>query len=153
MSVERPQFRRNQSDADAIVRHLEACSDSFVPPLHGRVAIPAYADKLAQRAERFEAWEEDRLVGLVAIYCSGENDAFVSNVSVVPDAVRQGIGRRLVTDAIAHSRRCAEAMTLQVDRRAPALALYRSVGFAPEGQDGDTLTLRLDLRQDAGCCG
>lgn len=147
------QFSRNQSDADAIARHLEACSNSFVPPLHGRVAIPAYADKLARRAERFEAWQGDRLVGLVAIYCPDGGEAFVSNVSVLPEAARQGIGRRLVADAIVYARRCAVAMTLQVDCRAPALALYRSAGFVPMGEDGDTLTLRLDLRRDAGCCG
>ncbi len=129
MSGERPQFRRNRSDADAIARHLEACSNSFVPPLHGRVAIPAYADKLARHAERFEAWQGDRLMGLVAIYCPDEGDAFVSNVSVLPEAARQGIGRRLVADAIAHARQRAEAMTLQVDRRASALALYRAAGF------------------------
>lgn len=153
MSGAGPHFSRNRSDADAIAAHLEACSTSFVPPLNKRVAIPAYADKLARRAERFEAWQGDRLVGLVAIYCPGEGDAFVSNVSVLPEAARQGIGRRLVADATTHARRCAEAMTLQVDRRAPALALYRSLGFVLMGEDGDTLTLRLDLRRGAGCCG
>ncbi|MGC5780507.1 GNAT family N-acetyltransferase [Methylobacterium sp. NFXW15] len=153
MSAAGLRFSRNLSDADAIAYHLEACSKSFIPPLNERVAIPTYADKLARRAERFEAWQGDRLVGLVAIYCSDGGDAFVSNVSVLPEAARQGIGRHLVADAIAHARRCAEAMTLQVDRRAPALTLYRSVGFVPMGEDGDTLTLRLDLRRDAGCCG
>ncbi len=38
-------------------------------------------------------------------------------------------------------------MSLQVDRRAPALALYRRLGFEAVSEDGDTLTLRLHFAE------
>lgn len=136
-------FARNLSGAEQIARHLAACSAHFVPPLDVRVAIPTYAAKLAERAERFEAWAADRLVGLVAIYCPDGGVAFVSNVSTLPDFARQGIAHRLLTEAIAHARQGAESIALQVDRRAPVLALYRRLGFVEVRAEGDTLTLRL----------
>ena len=144
MSGAAPRITRNRSDAEEIARHLAACSASFVPPLETRVGIADYAAKLARRAERFEAWEADRLVGLVAIYCPEDGgDAFVSNVSTLPDRARRGIAQSLLAEALAHARQCARTMSLQVDRRAPALALYRRLGFEAVSEDGDTLTLRL----------
>ncbi|WP_342164757.1 GNAT family N-acetyltransferase [Methylobacterium sp. SD21] len=144
MSGAAPRITRNRSDAVAIARHLAACSGSFVPPLETRVGIADYSDKLARRAERFEAWEADRLVGLVAIYCPEDGgDAFVSNVSTLPDRARRGIAQSLLAEALAHARQRARTMSLQVDRRAPALALYRRLGFEAVSEDGDTLTLRL----------
>lgn len=148
MSGAAPLITRNRSDAAEIARHLAACSASFVPPLETRVAIPDYAGKLARRAERFEAWEAERLVGLVAIYCAEDGgDAFVSNVSTVPDCARRGIAQSLLAEALAHARQRSRTMSLQVDRRAPALALYRRLGFEPVSEDGNTLTLRLHFAE------
>lgn len=156
-------FSRNRSSAPDIQLHLTVCSDRFVPPLSGRVDVPAYAAKLAHRAERFEAWSDTCLVGLVALYCPPEGpapvpsafpvrdgqrhvgEAFISNVSVMPAHLRQGIARHLLADAIAHCRGRAARIALKVDRRAAALRLYRSSGFAIEGAEDDTLTLGLSL--------
>ncbi len=137
-------FARNLSATTEIGRHLEACSARFVPPLDTRVAIPTYAAKLADRAERFEAWDGSRLIGLVAVYCTVESrEAFVSNVSVEPGFARQGIGRTLLRLAIDHARRHADSIVLEVDQEAAALALYVDLGFQVERQAGATLTLRL----------
>ncbi|GJE38833.1 GNAT family N-acetyltransferase [Methylobacterium persicinum] len=149
------QFGHNLSGAAEIETHLTACSDRFIPPLAGRVIIPDYAAKLAQRAERFEAWSADTLVGLVAVYCPAATpargpdaearrppgDAFVSNVSVLPSYSNRGIARELLAKATAYSRTRAVRIVLEVDRRAPALRLYEASGFAVEAVDGDTLTL------------
>ena len=74
-------------------------------------------------------------------------DAFVSNVSTVPDCVRRGIAQSLLAEALAHARQRSRTMSLQVDRRAPALALYRRLGFEPVSEEGDTLTLRLHFAE------
>ncbi len=139
-------FAHNLSGAAEIGRHLEACSASFVPPLHTRIAIPDYAAKLAARAERFEAWDGSGLIGLVAMYCAIDSrQAFVSNVSVEPRFARQGIARRLLGSAIAHAQQHVASIALEVDRRASALALYRQFRFDVERETGDTIILRLNL--------
>lgn len=139
-------FARNLSAADEIARHLQVCSSSFVPPLHSRVAIPDYAAKLAERAERFEAWDGPRLIGLVAIYRATETrQAFVSNVSVEPAFARQGIARRLLASAIAHVRQDTTSIALEVHRHAPALALYLAFGFREESASDNAIKLRLQF--------
>lgn len=150
-------FARNLSTAADIEHHLIACSASFVPPLAGRVAIPDYAAKLAKLAERFEAWSDAALVGLVALYWPPPpapdaepaihlpGGAFISNVSVTPAYLRRGIARHLLAEAIEQCRGRAGRITLTVDRRAPALHLYRASGFVLEAEEGDTLTLGLAL--------
>ena len=60
----------NQADPEQIAEHLRACDASFTPPLSGRLEISGYAQKIADKANRFEAWAEGELVGLVAAYCN-----------------------------------------------------------------------------------
>lgn len=143
-----PQLFRNRSGADDIRAHLTTCAASFTPPLDGRVAIPDYAAKLATSAERFEAWEGSTLIGLVAVYCNdpARARAFVTSVSVLPERMRAGLGRRLLEAAIAHVRGLGFAhLALCVDRSAAALDLYRRLGFVADGAAGETLQLSLDL--------
>lgn len=143
-----PQLFRNRSGADDIRAHLTTCAASFTPPLDGRVAIPDYAAKLATSAERFEAWEGSTLIGLVAVYCNdpARARAFVTSVSVLPERMRAGLGRRLLEAAITHVRGLGFAhLALCVDRSAAALDLYRRLGFVADGAAGETLQLSLDL--------
>ncbi len=146
-----PRYDRNRSRAEDVREHLFACNAAFVPPLGSRVLIPDYAVKLAAQAERFEAWVGPDLIGLVAVYCNapGRGDAFVTNVSVVPDQTRRGIGRRLLVEAITHTRSLAlSRVLLSVNRRASALGIYRSLGFREEATGGETLRLFLQLQEE-----
>ncbi|KQQ13245.1 hypothetical protein ASF53_13785 [Methylobacterium sp. Leaf123] len=141
-------FTQNRSRMEDVRTHLTLCAHAFSPPLDRRVTIPDYAAKLATRAERFEAWDGSALIGLVAVYCNdpARDAAYVTSVSVVPERTRAGIGHRLLSAAIAHARGLGfKRIALDVDREAPALALYRRLGFADEAQDDATLHLSLDL--------
>lgn len=148
---------RNRSRADAVEAHLIACDAAFLPPLSSRVSIADYAARIAARAERFEAWAGPDLVGLAALYCNAEDRraAFLTNLSVAPAWMRGGIARRLLGEAI-HCARAAgfAGITLSVDPDAPALGLYRSLGFvgAARGgaRTGDGLSLVLDLLDSSG---
>lgn len=141
-------LERNRSERSAVQAHLLACASHFTPPLGRRVAIPDYAAKLATSAERFEAWEGSTLIGLVAVYCNdpARVRAFVTSVSVLPERMRAGLGRRLLEAAVAHVRGLGFAhLALSVDRSAAALDLYRRLGFVADGAAGETLQLSLDL--------
>ena len=58
------QFSLNNASEAEIVGHLWHCDANFVPPLSDRVEINDYANKITNKAMRFEAWSGDKLVGL-----------------------------------------------------------------------------------------
>jgi len=110
-----------------------------------------YAAQVAERDGRIVAYG-------VMMVAPGE--AQILNVSVVPDARHEGLGRALVSRFIAAAARVgAEQAFLEVRvSNAPAIALYESTGFAhiarradyyPAGPDGkreDALVMRKELR-------
>ena len=75
-----------------------------------------------------------RLAGLlVAWHLSGESQ--LAELAVHPDFRRRGLARRLLLEMLEDARvRCAATATLEVRRgNAPAIALYRSLGFSEVG--------------------
>lgn len=144
-----PVFTTDRSSTADIAEHLAACDAAFVPPLHTRVVLADYAARLGRHATRFEAWQGNRLVGLVAVYCNAEDRgaAFVSSVSVDMALRGRGIARRLMTDAIAQAAALGfRTMVLEVDLDSgAALRLYRSLGFAVAAKRDGTATMTKTL--------
>ena len=145
------QYSRDTATTADVLGHLTRCDADFTPPLSARLDLGDYAAKLAERAARFEAWDGDRLVGLVAAYVTpGAPEAFISNVSVVPELRGRGIAAALVADCIDRARGSGAAtVALEVataDRAAGRF--YEKLGFTdrdPEPADRPTMTLALDL--------
>jgi ribosomal-protein-alanine N-acetyltransferase len=145
------QYRRDTSTIDDVRAHLTRCDADFTPPLSARLDLGEYAAKLAERAARFEAWDGDRLVGLVAAYFTpGAPEVFISNVSVDSELRGRGVGATLVADCIERARGSGAAtLTLEVataDRAAGRF--YEKLGFSdrdgePAGRPTTTLTLDL----------
>ena len=92
------EYRLNMASAAQIAEHLLRCDADFVPPLSGRVEIRDYAQKIASKATRFEAWSGGTLVGLVAAYCNDRDKriAFITSVSVLREWTGKGIAARLM---------------------------------------------------------
>ncbi|GAB0058703.1 hypothetical protein SIID45300_03058 [Candidatus Magnetaquicoccaceae bacterium FCR-1] len=132
-----PALRIDTAPSAEIRRHLTVCDDRFVPPLSSRVAIPAYADKLRARAMTVEAWDGERLVGLVAIYWN-ETSGYITNVSVEADWAGRGVGSALLDQVLDQARRRgAASIELEVGEGSePALRLYRGAGFVATGETG-----------------
>ena len=146
------------ANALQVARLLRACDSCFVPPLSQRVDIDAYAAKLALHARQATAWQDDVLVGLVALYCNDleHRSAFITSVSVDPGHMRRGIAGRLLDDSLAIARAAGmRSVELDVDAaNAAALALYRKHGFCVTGEAGQAeagqLRMRLPLSDQAG---
>lgn len=140
---------RNRAGAAEVGAHLRECDASFVPPLSERVDLDAYAEKLVSRAERFEAWSDDRLAGLVAAYCndSERRAAFVTSVSVLPAWQGHGLASRLLQACIEYAQQAGfERVELEVDLRNTAAApLYRKHGFTITSTRERTLILQLPV--------
>lgn len=128
--------------------HLAACSAQFIPPLHERVDIPEYAEKLRRLGVTFEAWAGGQLAGVVAAYLNREQrTCFISSVSVLPEHSRKGLGRALVASCLARARaEGAETVSLEVSAAAvPAIGLYESTGFTEYARRGSLVSMRADL--------
>lgn len=139
----------NRASEAQVAEHLRRCDADFVPPLSGRVEIDRYAAKLASRAERFEAWAGDVLVGLVAVYCNdaGRRAAFVTSVSVLREWHGNGIASRLLGKSIEHAKELGfERLELEVDRcNAGAIHLYEKTSFIAGKVTGCSMAMHLDI--------
>jgi ribosomal protein S18 acetylase RimI-like enzyme len=120
-----------------------------VPPLSSRVSLPDYAQKLATLADRFEAWESDRLIGLVAAYLRSSNtlEGFISSVSICGDFEGKGLASRLMQECFDAA--VAKGLTfllLEVAQRdQQACGFYRKHGFQPIG-GGKSGFLKMSLQ-------
>lgn len=142
---------RNASTVSDIQSHLCGCNVVFVPPLSARVSISKYAAKLRARALTIEAWDDTKLVGLVAAYLAIERaSCFVTNVSVLPRWSRNGIASTLLAELVTVARQArVEVIALEVSGDSEAaLALYRKAGFEDVGDAGGARRLELRLRPD-----
>ena len=123
-------YTTNQSALGAIKWNLFHCSEDFVPPLDQRTNIDEYAQQLCNKAIRFEAWEDGRLVGLVAIYV---DTWFITNVSVLKECRKRGIASELLKRCINHATTCgAKALSLLCVEDTAAYRLYSCLGFTDE---------------------
>lgn len=143
-------FAEDKADAAQIRAHLEACDPAFIPRLSERVDLADYAHKLAAKARRFEAWDGGELAGLVAAYCNAPDreQAFVTSVSVLPQAQGRGIASQLVGRCLAAIRDSGfRRLQLEVGaQNQGARALYEKHGlrFASEAGGMAVMTIELD---------
>lgn len=142
-------YREDSAGAAQICAHLGACDAAFILRLSARVEIAAYAEKLAARARRFEAWGGDELVGLVAAYCNAADrqQAFITSVSVLPHAQGQGIASQLVERCIAAIREAGfRRLELEVGaENKGAIALYEKHGLRAVSDAGGTALMAIEL--------
>lgn len=145
----KPKVTRNRASATEVAALLSACERDFVPPLSERQDIPTYAERICQRAERFEHWDAGLLVGLVAMYCVTPQGApaFITNVSVRREHRGRGLGGILLGATLDHARSCGFShVALEVDTGATAARqLYRKHGFIQQEARGATLIMLRGL--------
>lgn len=138
---------RNRATVAEIAAHLRACDGVFVPPLSERVDLDDYAEKIVQRAERFEAWSNGQLAGLVAMYCNDpeRQTAFVTSVSVLPARQGEGIASRLLQACTESVRQTAfKRIELEVGAfNSAATRLYKKHGFAVSHTRDQSHTMHL----------
>jgi ribosomal protein S18 acetylase RimI-like enzyme len=150
MLVEYSTGRAAETDIRA---HLTQCDSAFIPTLSSRVDIGGYARRIVDGAQCFEAWSNDELIGLVAVYCNdpGKRTAFITSVSVMPAWQGKRIASRLIAQCIAHVHGLGfENMELEVGgNNEAAIALYAKHGFTTMGQPGPIQKMTTAFRKEA----
>lgn len=139
----------NTASAAQIAAHLQSCDARFVPVLSTRVDIGAYSQKIVDRAVRFEAWVDDALIGLVAVYANDptRRTAFITSVSVSDVWSGFGIGTRLMQDCVGYAQQQGfREISLEVaHEQRSAVRLYEKHGFTRGEMRGAVLSMHLDL--------
>ncbi len=140
----------NKASEVEIAEHLSSCDAAFIPPLSGRVEINDYAQKIACRAARFEAWSGDKLVGLVAAYCNDQEKriAYITSVSVLKTRTGKGIAARLMKQCIEYAKATGMwQVSLEVaSDNAPAIRMYEKSGFDAVKSNAPFITMNLYLK-------
>jgi ribosomal protein S18 acetylase RimI-like enzyme len=148
--IEIVQWRVNEASSEQIAEHLRQCDAHFVPRLSSRVEVNKYAEKIANSAERFEAWIEGRLIGLVAVYCNEhkKNIAYITNVSVLREWGGKGVAAYLTERCIEHTRKMGmRRISLDVgSNNTRAVKLYEKSGFIASKMIGSCITMHLDMK-------
>jgi ribosomal protein S18 acetylase RimI-like enzyme len=146
-------FATDTATAAEVAAHLRDCDASFTPLLSERVDIDRYARRLCELGVRFEAWAGGVLVGFVAGYCNDATgqQAYISNVSVLPPWTGRGIAAELLARFVARAAAQGfQRVTLDVNAgAAKAVSLYARRGFVVTSSRGADLTMSLTLAPDA----
>lgn len=89
----------------AIYEYLKNTDSSFLPPLNSKVNIEEYSKKIFNNAITFEAWIENKLVGLIATYFNFESKlSFITSVSVKKEYMGLGIATKLLIMCLDYSK-------------------------------------------------
>jgi ribosomal protein S18 acetylase RimI-like enzyme len=122
------EYLLNSATTAQISDHLHRCDADFVPPLSYRVNINDYAQKIASKATRFEAWSAGELVGLVAAYCNDQKTrvAHITSVSVLKGWKGKSIAQTLIHKCLEHAKTAGmRQVGLEVASvNVPAINLY-----------------------------
>ncbi len=147
------EYTRNLAKPSEVIEHLRACDMSFMPPLSTRCDISEYACKLIASSQRFEAWINTSLVGMLAIYCNQKitSPAYISNISVLPSFQGRGIAKQLMSNCFSFTKLLGyTTIELNVDQsNKHAIALYVKYGFRSACMEGSSALMRLALEHPA----
>lgn len=144
-------YTRGTSSERSILIHLTRCNGNFIPPLNSRVILDEYARKIATSAERFEAWSVDSLIGLVAVYLGNRasSEAFITNVSVIPEWQGRGIASQLLERCVSSLRDLGVTeVGLEVNKNnLTAIELYRRLAFTICETQGNNFKMKYVIEE------
>jgi ribosomal protein S18 acetylase RimI-like enzyme len=146
------EYLLNKASEAEISEHLTECDSDFTPPLSGRVEINNYAMKIANKAIRFEAWSDRKLIGLIAAYCNNQEsrNAYITSVSVLREWTGKGIAAHLMNQCIEYVKAMGmRQISLEVaNGNAHAIKLYKKTGFVLSDANAPFVSMNLYLANE-----
>lgn len=123
----------NSSTKAELLSFLTAIDNLYVPPLRNYQSLELYSIKLFSNATRFEAYTEDILVGLIAVYLNNlsKKEGFITLVGVLPQYQKQGIASKLLKKSINYAQQIGiNKIQLNVQKtNDPVINFYKKYGF------------------------
>lgn len=148
MSLKVLQILHDHASAIEIARHFQSCEQDFLSTLSRKVDVNDYSQKLATKAVCYEIWFERVLVGLLAVYCNYGNEAFISNLSILPAWQAQGLASKMMHNCLHDiSAKGFKKLSLEVSKsNYKAIHFYHKFGFVIV--HSDECAYRMQLRLD-----
>ena len=142
-------FEMQKADEQAIRAHLQDCDKNFIPVLSEKVDLQEYAKKIFDKAKTFEAWQNGKLIGLIAAYFNNVQDSkgFITSVSVSEEQKGKGIAATLLKNCLeyAHDHHFS-AISLEVSgQNKPAINLYKKFGFLEQSRKGGSVIMNISF--------
>lgn len=144
-------IRLNTASEIDILNHLNHCNESFIPPLADRINLADYSKKIKDSAITFETWQEDVLIGLIALYKNESvGTSYITNVSVLPSHKEKKISSRILAHAIQYmTERGYKKIQLEVNKlNAPAISLYIKYHFVEYDRKDESIFYELILNSE-----
>ena len=144
-------YRINNSTLEDIKKHLYNCSNSFVPSLESYADISKYSQKIFDFGIRFEAYNNNELIGLIALYVDNqEKTSFITNVSVDPDFQGNKIAENLLLSCVGYLKENNYLeVTLHVNKNnIKAINFYKKHSFKEKGKLKNNLIMELKTQRD-----
>jgi len=132
-----------------ILSNLEACDLDFWPPLSDRVNLEEYSYKLYENSITFEAWNNKRLIGMVAAYFNNiENSTgYITNVCVENNYKGKNIASDLMRKCIDYANENKfKSIVLEVnENNVAAINLYKKFNFKSIDIKNENIKMLLKL--------
>lgn len=134
-------YKINEAIVQNIYDHLINCDKYFIPYLSNKVDINEYSIKIKKNGITFEAWYQNKLIGLIAVYFNDKEylTAFITNVSIEIKYAGKGIASKLMELCIDYAvKNNYKSILLEVAKNNDkAIKLYEKYDFK-----------NLDVKQD-----
>ena len=142
-------YRTKTASEENIYLHLNECSANFIPDLNETVDIKEYSKKIFSKAITFEAWKENRLIGLVAAYMNDIEtfSAYITSVSVTRDYFGSGVALQILSMAIQYAEKNHfSTLRLEVNKlNKVAVQLYEKYNFKIVEEKENSYLMKLDI--------
>lgn len=137
------EIKTNVSSVADIKEHLWSVSSQFVPELSSYVDIDKYSEKLYEKAQRIEIWEDGHLEGLLAYYLNVEGRfAFITNVSISLSIMGGGGATEMIKRLIEDNMGIIDVIRLEVNAgNERARRFYTKNGFLSHSEDNSDSTI------------
>lgn len=139
----------NLSLQDLIDIHL-ACDHDFIPKLSSRVNIKDYCKKLHDNARIISIHIDNKLAGVLAIYCNDliKKEAFISSVCISKEYRGKGLSHILITKALELVHKLGFfTIKLEVGKNnLSAVSLYKKYGFRELEEKLQTIIMLYELK-------
>lgn len=143
------EYKIGVGSQNEIYLHLLDCDKFFIPKLSEKVNISEYSEKIFNKAINIEAWDNERLIGLVSMYINEEDTSFgyITNVSIINEYKNRGIASNLLKKCIKYSKDInLNWISLKVDtKNVSAVNLYNKFNFMEEKHKNSSSFLKLEL--------
>lgn len=136
---------RNNSGYNHILNHIEANRESIFLGFKEIPDISQLSLKISKFAERFEYWNKNELIGLVACYYNDKETltGYITIASVASGFRNRGLGGELMIETLQYGSEMGfKRVRLEVYvQNHNALAFYRKSGFVIETQKENSLIM------------